>query len=266
MLEIMSFLIENKFFVGVVGIAVSSAALGYAMSRYRLAQAHSSQTKPSDIVADAAVKYLMKHAIREPLPLMRLREVSMKHPRHRMIGSADEVQLIRFLIQLVKAEKVIEIGVYTGYNTLSMALGLPPNGKVVACDVTDQFMNDLNAQQYFKEAGVESKIDLRIQPALATLDELISSGESGSYDLVFIDADKTPYEQYYEKSLQLIRKGGLIVVDNTLWGLKVCSPEFVATDDETRAIHNLNLKIHKDTRVEMCMLPMADGVHIVMKL
>jgi len=117
-----------------------------------------------------------------------------------------------------------------------------------------------------REAGVESKIDLRLQPAITTLDELIDAGESGSYDMVFIDADKTGYDQYYEKSLQLLRSGGLLVIDNALWKLQVCDSEMVASDEDTRAIHNLNMKVQKDSRVDMCLISVADGLNIAMKL
>ncbi|XP_068698045.1 probable caffeoyl-CoA O-methyltransferase 2 [Montipora foliosa] len=264
----MSFLSDNKVFLGVVGVALSSAAAGYVLySRHRHGNSIAKlQTKPTKIVAEAAVKYFMEYAIREPPPLRGLREATMKHIDHAMVSSSDEAQLIRFLMQMVDAKKVIEIGVYTGHNTLSMALTLPPDGKVVACDVTDKYLKEVNAQQYFKEGEVESKIDLRIQPALATLDELISSGESGSYDLVFIDAEKSEYDNYYEKALQLLRKGGLIIIDNALFSLRVCDPVMLATHNNTRIIHALNVKIQKDSRVEMCFLPMADGVNIAMKL
>ncbi|KAJ7391364.1 Catechol O-methyltransferase domain-containing protein 1 [Desmophyllum pertusum] len=210
----------------------------------------------------------MEYGVREPLPLKQLGQatVTKYHTKHSMLCSADEAQLMRLLIQLIKAKKVIEIGVYTGYNTLSMAMTLPTDGKVVACDVTDEFMKDVQSEQYFKEAGVESKIDLRLQSAITTLDELLAAGEAESFDLVFIDADKPSYDQYYEKSLRLIRKGGLIVIDNVLWSSRVCDPEKRISDENTKALHNLNMKVHKDTRVVISMMPFADGVTIAMKL
>lgn len=260
----MSFFSENKLLFGTVGIALSSVAVGYVIGRqYKKIFSHNKR-KTNDVVK----QYLLEHGMREPTPLRKLREATARSTERRegMMCSADESQLMRLFMQLLKAKKVIEIGVYTGYNTLSMATMLPPGGKVVACDITDKYLTQINSQQYFEEAGVESKIDLRLQSAITTLDELIAAGESGSYDLVFIDADKTEYDQYYEKSLQLLRSGGIVVVDNALWHSRVCNPEMIASDMSTRAIHNLNLKIHKDSRVMICFLPVADGVNIAMKL
>ncbi|KAM7439569.1 Catechol O-methyltransferase domain-containing protein 1 [Porites harrisoni] len=262
----MSIFSENKLLFGAVGIALSSVAVGYVVGR-RHKKMFSNNWKTLSGSNDVVKQYLLDHGIREPESLRKLREATVHTAsRQTMMCSSDESQLIRLLMQLLKAKKVIEIGVYTGYNTLSMATMLPPGGKVVACDITDKYLREINSQQYFEEAGVESKIDLRLQSAITTLDELIAAGESGSYDLVFIDADKTEYDQYYEKSLQLLRSGGIVVVDNALWDLKVCSPEMIASDMSTRVIHNLNLKIHKDSRVMICFLPLADGVNIVMKL
>ncbi|XP_027051515.1 probable caffeoyl-CoA O-methyltransferase 2 isoform X3 [Pocillopora damicornis] len=202
----------------------------------------------------------------EGFSVQNVSKATLKLPLGDMLCSSDEAQLMRLLIELIKAKKVIEIGTFTGYNTLSMAMALPSDGKVVACDVTDKFMKEVDYDRYFQEAGVESKVELKIQSALTTLDELIAAGEAESFDLAFIDADKTEYDQYYEKSLQLLRQGGLIVVDNVLLNGSVCDPKKIATNPRTRAIHNLNMKLHKDTRVTISLIPFADGVTIAMKL
>ncbi|KAL9969514.1 hypothetical protein ACROYT_G021736 [Oculina patagonica] len=261
----MSFLGENKLLFGAVGIALSSVAAGFVVGRVfgRRSDQHLDWKTFKDSLIN---KYVTEYGIREPLPLTKLRQATLNHPDYEMIASADEVQLIRLLLQLLKAKKVIEIGAYTGYNTLSMAMTLPPDGKVVACDITDEFMQEVQSMNFFKEAGVESKIDLKLQSAITTLDELLAAGEAESFDLVFIDAEKTLYDQFYEKSLPLLRKGGLIVIDNALWGRRVCDSEKRVSDEETRALHNLNVKVHEDPRVVMCLIPFADGVNIAMKL
>lgn len=262
----MSFLNEHKLLFGAVGIALSSAAAGYVSSRTLIQR--SSFDTPLKVLSEGSpvAKYVLKHGIREPSPLVQLRQATLNHPKNEMICSADEAQFMRLLLQLIKAKKVIEIGVYTGYNTLSMAVALPPYGKVVACDITDKFLREADSHHYFKEAGVESKIDLRMQPAIATLDELINAGESGTFDLVFIDADRISKDKYYEKSLQLLRKGGLVVIDNVLCDGKVCDPEERAANTDLKAPHDLNVKVHEDSRVLMSLIPIADGVTIAMKL
>ncbi|KAL9969513.1 hypothetical protein ACROYT_G021735 [Oculina patagonica] len=263
----MSFLGENKLLFGAVGIALSSVAAGFVVGRvfgrrsdqlFKHSKTHSDNSPVNN--------YVTEYGIREPLPLAKLRQATLNQRGTGMLASADEVQLMRLLLQLMKAKKVIEIGVYTGYNTLSMAMTLPPDGKVVACDTTDEFMQEVQSLSFFKEAGVESKVDLKLQSAITTLDELLAAGEAESFDLVFIDADKLLYDQFYEKSLPLLRKGGLIVIDNVLWGRRVCDSEKRVSDERTRALHNLNVKVHEDPRVVMSLIPFADGVTIAMKL
>ncbi|EDO43225.1 predicted protein, partial [Nematostella vectensis] len=156
------------------------------------------------------------------------------------------------------------LGVFTGYNTINMAMCLPYGGKVVACDVTDESLKAVDFTSLVKEAGVEDKVDLRIQPAIKTLDELIVNGESGTYDFVFIDADKPSQMIYYEKSLVLLRQGGMVAIDNVIFGGKV-TKDPLEMDEGTKCIHELNMKIHKDERVTMAMLPFADGVTLATK-
>ncbi|KAK0131857.1 Catechol O-methyltransferase domain-containing protein 1 [Merluccius polli] len=150
---------------------------------------------------------------------------------------------------------------YTGYNALNMALSIPENGTVVACEIENDYVEI--ARPFFKEAGVESKIDVRIQPAMQTLDELIAAGEAGTFDFAFIDADKLNYDGYYERSLQLVRKGGIVAIDNVLWSGKVVNP--AADDLVSQALDALNKKLHKDERIDLSMLTVGDGLTLAFK-
>lgn len=166
------------------------------------------------------------------------------------------------LVELIGARKILEVGVFTGYSSTSLALALPPDGHITACDINEEFT--AVARRYWDQAGVSDKIDLRLGPALDTLDSLIAEGHSGSYDLAFIDADKANYDGYYERALDLLRVGGLLLVDNVLWNGKVV--EDSAFDDaDTAAIRTLNEKIHADPRVTISLLPIADGLTLALK-
>jgi len=185
---------------------------------------------------------------------------TMKNRRSRMLGSQDELHFLAMLCKLINAKKTLDIGVFTGYSALTIALALPADGKVVACDVTDEYLTV--GKPLWEEAGVTNKIDLRIAPAMETLNALAES-EAGSFDFAFIDADKTNYINYYEVCLKLMRPGGIIAVDNTIWSGKILldDPE----DEDTKVIKQLNEMVAKDERVDSTLLNMADGVLLAFK-
>ncbi len=212
-------------------------------------------------LADEVYQYLLSVSVKEPDILKKLREETAKQPMARMQISPDQGQLMSLLVQLLGAKKTLEIGVFTGYSSLVVALALPADGKVVACDIDEEYT--AIARRYWQAAGVTNKIDLRLAPALETLEHLIAAGETGSFDFAFIDADKRNYPHYYEKALELIRPGGLIAIDNVLWSGRVANPE--DTDKRTVAIREFNQKLYQDSRVKISMLPVADGLTLAWK-
>lgn len=205
--------------------------------------------------------YLLSVSIREPDVLTKLRQETANHPRHIMQISPEQGQFMALLVQLMGAKKALEIGVFTGYSSLVVALALPPEGKMVACDVSEEYTSI--ARRYWEQAGVAHKIDLRIAPAIATLDKLIAASETDTFDFAFIDADKSSYDDYYERALKLIRPGGLIAIDNVLWSGQVADSKI--QDNRTKKIRALNEKLHKDERVTLSMVPIADGLTLVRK-
>jgi predicted O-methyltransferase YrrM len=212
-------------------------------------------------VTDAIWQYLLDVTVREPAVLTKLRDETGRMPRGGMQISPEQGQFMALLVELIGARRAIEVGVFTGYSSLRVALALPADGKLVACDVSEEFTSV--ARRYWREAGVESKVDLRLGPALATLNALIAEGGRGSYDFAFIDADKSNYDGYYERCLELMRPGGLIAVDNTLWSGAVADPS--KQDPDTRAIRELNAKIPDDPRVSSSLVPIGDGLLLARK-
>jgi len=192
----------------------------------------------------------------------KLRDLSYEQPRGGMIGAEDIIRVNEFLIKTLKAKKVLDVGVFTGISSLAAALALPHDGKVIALEVDKEFVNEI-AVPHWKEAGVDHKIDLRINPAGTTLKELISNGESGTFDFAFIDADKDNYLMYYELVLTLLRPGGAIAFDNTLWSCSVIDPQNKIEGAAT--LRKLNDLLAKDERVYVVMLNLGDGYTLVHK-
>ena len=205
--------------------------------------------------------YLLSVSSREPEILKKLREETSKLPMAMMQIGPDQGQFMRLLVQLIGAKRTLEVGVFTGYSSLSVALGLPDDGHIIACDVSEEWTSI--ARRYWKEAGVEDKIHLVLGPAKQTLGHLIADGKEGFFDFAFIDADKENYDAYYEFALKLLRPGGLIAIDNVLWSGRVADPN--VDDVDTNAIRALNKKLHSDERVNLSMLSLGDGLTLAMK-
>ncbi len=205
--------------------------------------------------------YVYSTSLRESDIVQRLRTETDSLPNATMQSASEQGALISLLVQMLKAKRTLEIGVFTGYSTLVTALALPDDGQVIACDVSEEYTNI--GRKYWQEAGVAHKIDLRLRPALETLDALLAEGQAGAFDFAFIDADKCNYGEYYERALRLVRRGGLIVVDNTLWYGKPM--DLTIQDADTVAIRALNKRLHTDERVSLAMLPIADGMTLLLK-
>jgi predicted O-methyltransferase YrrM len=210
--------------------------------------------------SDALFDYISRFGTREHAVLKRCREETAKQPFWQMQIGPDQGAVMGLIAQLMGAKRYLEIGTFTGYSALAIALALPADGKIVCCDVSKEFTDQ--ARGYWEEAGVSGKIELHLAPAVETLDRMIEAGEP-AFDFAFIDADKPRYEDYYERVLKLVRTGGLIALDNMLWGGRVAEAE--ADDENTVAIRALNQKIHDDPRVDMAMLAIGDGVMLARK-
>jgi predicted O-methyltransferase YrrM len=205
--------------------------------------------------------YLLAVSVREPRLLAELREETSRLPSAGMQISPEQGQLLRMLVELLGARRCLEVGVFTGYSSTCVALSLPEDGRLVACDVSAEYTDV--ARRYWHLAGVQDRIDLRLAPALTTLDALVAAGETGSFDFAFIDADKENYGAYYERCLALLRPGGLIAIDNVLWGGSVADPSNVTAS--TRSIRALNERLHADERVSICLVPIGDGLFLARK-
>ncbi|EKD73406.1 MAG: hypothetical protein ACD_45C00325G0005 [uncultured bacterium] len=209
----------------------------------------------------ALYDYFQKHSLREPEILKKLREQTHKMSMGNMQISPEQGQFMQLLIELIQAKKTLEIGVFTGYSTLSVALALPSEGRIIACDINKEWTQI--AKRFWEMAGVAHKIDLRLAPALDTLQSLLAQGEANTFDFAFIDADKANYLNYYEKTLQLMRVGGLIAIDNVLWDGDVA--DSTINDPDTVAIRKLNATLSKDECVTLSMLPIGDGLTLARK-
>ncbi|HEX5226167.1 MAG TPA: class I SAM-dependent methyltransferase [Bryobacteraceae bacterium] len=220
------------------------------------------KTTIGDLIIDEDLwEYMRSVTLREPEILRRLREETAGHPQASCQISAEQGQFMALLMHMLQARRTIEIGVFTGYSALVVAQALPDDGRIIACDINEEWTSI--ARRYWREAGVEHKIDLRLAPALTTLDGLIAAGGANQFDFVFIDADKPNYANYYERALVLLRRGGLIGVDNVLWYGRVIDAEF--DDPDTRAIRAFNQQIATDDRVWLSMLPVRDGLTLACK-
>jgi caffeoyl-CoA O-methyltransferase len=211
--------------------------------------------RPTELT-DALHAYLLANSLREPPLLARLRDETAKLPMANMQIGPEQGQFMRLLVELIGAKRTIEIGTFTGYSALSVAMSLPKDGKLIACDISEEYT--AIARRYWAEAGLAERIDLRLAPALKTLDGLIAKGGAGMFDFAFIDADKEGYDGYYERCLTLLRRGGLIAIDNVLWDGNVVDDSDQSPD--TRAIRALNAKMLKDDRVTISLIPIGDGL------
>jgi caffeoyl-CoA O-methyltransferase len=210
---------------------------------------------------DALYSYLVDVSVHEPPVLARLREETSRLPEFQMQIAPDQGQFMALLVKLIGARRCLEIGTFTGYSSLAVALALPDDGRLVACDISEKWTSV--ARRYWAEAGVASRIELRLKPALQTLDELRSARPPIAFDFAFIDADKTNYARYYEATLGLLRPGGLIAIDNTLWSGQVANPSF--HDEDTEALRAFNLKLHDDDRIDLSLVPIGDGLTLARK-
>jgi caffeoyl-CoA O-methyltransferase len=211
-------------------------------------------------LSDALHEYLLSVSLRESAVMEQLREETADHPKANMQIAPEQAQFFQFLLQLIGARRSLEIGVFTGYSALATAEVLPPSGGVVACDISEEYTEV--ARRYWEKAGVADRIDLRIAPAAETLQALLDDGQAGTFDFSFIDADKETYDTYYEQSLKLLRPGGVIALDNVFRDGRVLDAD---AEQSVQAIQRLNEKLHEDERVDLTLLPLADGVTLAMK-
>jgi caffeoyl-CoA O-methyltransferase len=218
----------------------------------------SSRTIP---MTDRLYDYLLKVSLREPPLLAELRAETAKLPLAMMQISPEQGQFMALLAELIGARKAIEVGTFTGYSALCVAGALPADGKLIACDISEEFTSV--ARRYWAKSGIAARIELRLAPALDTLNGLLKGGGAGSFDFAFIDADKTQYDAYYEAILKLLRPGGLVTIDNVLWSGAVADGR--KRDADTVALRALNEKLKTDKRISLSMLPIGDGLTLARK-
>ena len=210
---------------------------------------------------DRLYDYVLSHSLREPALLKELRAETAKLPAAGMQIGPEQGQFMALLVELLGVKQALEVGVFTGYSSLAVALAMPPEGRLIACDVSEEYTSV--ARRYWARAGVAGKIELKLGPALETLDKLLAEGRAGSFDFAFVDADKPNYLGYYERCLELLRPGGLLAIDNVLWGGEVANPK--VKDADTKAIRALNDKAAKDERISLSLLPLGDGLTLARK-
>lgn len=211
--------------------------------------------------AELVTRFIDEAMSRETATQQALRTETRKLSSSGMMSRPESDALLQFLIKLIGAKRVIEVGTFTGSGSLAMALALPEEGRIVACDVSADWT--AIGRKHWQQAGVAHKIDLRLAPAADTIGALLKDGMSGRFDMAFIDADKTGYDAYYEGCLKLVRQGGLLVLDNMLWSGDVANPD--KHDADTDALRALNLKIKDDSRVDFCLLSADDGILLARK-
>ncbi len=210
-------------------------------------------------ITDSLYDYILTVSLREPEALRRLREATGALPNANWQIAPEQGQFMALLVELIGARRTLDIGTFTGYSALAVALALPDDGEVIACDIREEWTS--MGRRFWQDAGVAHKIDFRLGPALETLNGLIAEGQAGTFDFAFIDADKQSYGEYFERALTLLCTGGLIAVDNVLWNGRVLDP----TDADTRGIHAFNQRLHHDQRVTLSLVPIADGVTLARK-
>jgi predicted O-methyltransferase YrrM len=218
-------------------------------------------TSKSIGLPDDVYDYVLAHGVREPAILARLREETAAHPMAQMQIEPLQGAIFRLLVELLDARSYVEVGTFTGYSSLAVALAMPADGRLVCCDVSEEYTNV--ARRYWAEAGVADRVDLRIGPGIQTLDGLLAEGRENTFDLAFIDADKKSYPEYYERCLRLVRPGGVVALDNVLWGGEIA--DMTKQDRDTLALRAVNELVRDDERVTEVLLPVADGMTLARK-